>query len=126
MNFKSCVLTLVMLIASPAWAVWEEVATGASGSVAYIDPATIKKDGALRRVWGLSDIANPTSGGVLSRKLLREIDCKNEKARILTLVSYSKAMGDGVVLGSDNDVGQWDYIVPDSVLALIYKRVCFN
>lgn len=119
-------ITLLIFISAPVWAAWEEVVTGVSGDVAYIDPATIKKDGNIRRVWGLTDLANPTSEGILSRRYLREIDCKNERTRILTISGHSKAMGDGVTLGINAEVQSWNYIAPETVMSFIQKRVCSN
>jgi len=123
---KTYLVLFFMLISSPVWATWEEVVTGVSGDVAYIDPATIKKEGSIRRVWGLTDLANPTSEGVLSRRYLREIDCKNERTRILTISAHSKSMGDGVTLGINPEVQSWSYIAPETVMAFIQKRVCAN
>jgi hypothetical protein len=119
-------ITLLIFISAPVWAAWEEVVTGVSGDVAYIDPATIKKDGSIRRFWGLTDLANPTSEGILSRRYLREIDCKNERTRILTISGHSKAMGDGVTLGINAEVQSWNYIAPETVMSFIQKRVCSN
>jgi len=119
-------ITLLIFISAPVWAAWEEVVTGVSGDVAYIDPATIKKDGSIRRVWGLTDLANPTSEGILSRRYLREIDCKNERTRILTISGHSKAMGDGVTLGINAEAQSWNYIAPETVMSFIQKRVCSN
>ena len=52
-------VALLMLATIPAWAEWLKVEENDIGTVFYLDPATIRKDGDLRRVWGLQDLKTP-------------------------------------------------------------------
>ena len=71
---KPFFFSLVMLIASPAWAGWEEVTRGSSsGNVFYIDPATIRKEGNRRKVWAITDLNKAGSLGELSIKIRKEV-----------------------------------------------------
>jgi len=124
MNFKHCLLALVMLIASPAWAEWVEVTRGSNENVFYIDPATIRKEGNRRKVWGITDLKKAGFSGELSRKYRKEFDCKEERVRILNISAYSKSMGAGDVLVIDNGIGEWQEIAPETVDETLLKRVC--
>ena len=50
---KAVVLSLMLLATSPAWAEWVKVYETSNGDTFYIEPATIRKDGNLRKVWVL-------------------------------------------------------------------------
>jgi len=119
-------LGLVMLIASPAWAEWVEVTRSVNGNVIYIDPATIRKEGNRRKVWGITDLSKVGTSGEMSRKYRKEYDCKDERSRILTIAIYSQAMGDGDVKGNDNIASEWQEIAPETVDESVLKRVCRN
>jgi len=117
-------LVLVMLVALPVSADWRQVAKSVSGNVFYVDPATIRKEGNKRKVWGLTNIANPDASGIFSRKQRKEFDCAEERYRALSIIHYSKPMGDGVVLLADDRIGQWLEIAPDTVDEELLKLVC--
>jgi hypothetical protein len=117
------ILMLLLLIAgSPAWAEWVKVSETDDGS-SYIDPATIRRIGDVRRVWVLQDLKQ-SSIGVMSRRALEEFDCKEERRRILTLSSHSGAMASGDVIATDNSPGEWDYLPPNTPGATILGIVC--
>jgi len=123
---KPFFFSLLMLIASPAWAEWVEVTRGVNGNVIYIDPATIRKEGNRRKFWGITDLSKVGTSGELSRKYRKEYDCKDERSRILTITIYSQAMGDGDVKGTDNIVSEWQEIAPETLDEAVLKRVCRN
>lgn len=122
---KPFFFSLVMLIASPAWAGWEEVTRGSSsGNVFYIDPATIRKEGNRRKVWAITDLNKAGSLGELSRKIRKEFDCKDERYRFLSISAHSKSMGSGDVLRVDNTVSEWQEVAPETVDEVYLNRVC--
>jgi hypothetical protein len=53
------------LVTGAAWAEWLKVAENDSADY-YIDPATIRKDGNLRKVWDMYNTKEPGKGGALS------------------------------------------------------------
>lgn len=53
--------------------------------------------------------------------ILNEINCSEKKCRTLSLNHYSK---EGEAIFSASQEGQWDYIVPNSRLEVLYKAVC--
>ncbi len=116
-------LILLALVAAPAWAEW--VAMGETADiVAYIDPATIKKDGNLRRIWQLHELKQRDKDGTMSKRALVEYDCKEERQKVLSLSSHSEPWVGGKVLGSGSITSEWQYIAPNTTAAAILKIVC--
>jgi len=121
---KSYLIALLILTASPAWADWELLGN-AQGDEVYIDMTTLRIDNSLRRVWTLTNLKKKGSQGEMSVRVLREIDCKNERTRSLAMTGFTGAMSDGEMLPTyrgDND--PWDYIAPRTVAHAIYLRAC--
>ena len=56
------------------------------------------------------------------RLALKEIDCKLEMSRFLSVIFYDTG---GRVLSSDSyDKPNWDYMVPGSMIDILRKKVC--
>jgi hypothetical protein len=53
--------------------------------------------------------------------ILNEINCSEKQFRTLSLNHYSKK---GEVIFSASQEGQWNYIVPNSRVEVLYKAVC--
>jgi hypothetical protein len=88
---------LLAFAASPAWAEWVKVVENNNGFT-YIDPATIGKDGNLRRVWMIADLKQRDRKGYMSRRALWGIDCKQERVRVLAETTHRDPMAGGTVL----------------------------
>jgi len=55
-------------------------------------------------------------------KILNEVDCKNKRYKILSVISYDK---DGKVLFSeDSKESNWTYVAPNSNGSIFFKKVC--
>ena len=61
---------------------WMKATEGADGTVFYIDRDSIKKEGALIRVWELQDLKAKGPLEEKSRRVLVEYDSKNERRRV--------------------------------------------
>lgn len=105
------------------WADWVEFGKN-GGTTFYIDPLTIKKDGDLRRVWQLLELAKKAPDGELSRRSLFEYDCKSERHRILDTTRHSGPKAGGKVLGTGGEDLEWRYIAPGTIVARFLKTVC--
>ena len=68
--FLIVTLLLVACRASAEWVKFAEI----EQTVFYLDPATIQRNGNLRRVWQLRDWKVRNSDGQLSARILREYD----------------------------------------------------
>ena len=114
---------LLTLAALPAWAQWLK-ASETDTSTFYIDPATIRKDGDLRKVWTINDLKQRHKDGEMSRRSLHEYDCKEERYRTLSISEHSDPMAGGRTISSDNGSGKWNYIAPGTPAQTILRIVC--
>ena len=116
-------LVLLMCTAAPVWAKWVRVAEGGS-AVYYVDPASIRKEGDLRRVWALQERKRPGTGGEMSRKTQFEFDCKNQTLRVRNASSYTGGMGGGEVLNSGRGTDKPRAIETEGVEQQVFKYAC--
>ena len=126
MNKNLCAaLTLLLLaVAAPARAEW--TALGDSDSeVFYIDRATIRKNGYMRRVWALTDVMtkNPKSR-FWSEAVYFEFNCNDNGYVVLQTTSYSERMGKGEVIYTSSIRGIKKFVVPSSIAEGIFRAVC--
>ena len=121
-------LALVMLIASPAWADWVEVAVSEDGVKSYIDPTTVRKDGNFRKVWLMDNFPTARNiGGVNGARSFRsrmEYDCKQERMRVLSISAHTEPNARGETLGQEYSPTQWADIPQNSAATAIVNRVC--
>jgi hypothetical protein len=124
MNFKSCVLTLVMLIASPAWA-WEYVDTEIESRNQYfLNLETLRTDGNIKRTWQLINLAKADEYGWRSLRVRVEFDCKNETRQTLSYTAFSESFADGKVLFQNNTASAKTDIAPETVGWSLLQKVC--
>lgn len=95
-------------------------------STFYIDLATIRKEGNLRRVWEVLDLKQRRKDGELSYRVRNEYDCKQERYRILSITSHSGQMAKGEILESSSSPAPWRDIPPDTTAKDSLKLVCTN
>ena len=100
---------------------WMKATEGADGTVFYIDRDSIKKEGALIRVWELQDLKTKGPLEEKSRRVLVEYDSKNEKRRVLSFSFHGESMGAGVTLKSDQTPGKWTMVVPNTTAAVVFQ-----
>jgi hypothetical protein len=121
---RKCLIALLMLISCTAWAEWVQVADS-SVSTYFIDRASIRKEGSLRKVWELENFKKQEKG-VRSIRSRVEYDCKQERFKALTFSTHTELMAQGQVI--DNDIGNfpWREIPPKTVSARLFEYVCSN
>ena len=74
---KKLFLVVLMMLACSAWAEWVMFTKAKNEEVThYFDPATIRKDGNMRRVWRVQELKQRTADGEKSRRMRIEYDCK--------------------------------------------------
>ena len=114
---------LLMLTVAPVWAKWVQV-TETSSVVYYVDPASIRKEGDVRRIWALEERKKPGQGGEMSRKNQMEFDCKSQTSRIRFVSTYSAPMGSGQAIFSGRGTDKPHPVEPDSIEGRLLKRAC--
>ena len=117
-------LTLLLVLASaPAWAQWVKVGQ-TYAAVHYVDPATVSKDGNLRRVWALQDMVDAGASGVMSIRALQEYDCAQDRFRYLSVTTHSRPMAGGYVLAEHELRDAWNARPSGRNPTAIGKIVC--
>jgi hypothetical protein len=122
---KKLIAITLLLTTSSTWAAWTLVSSNAdTGDTFYVDFATIRKDGNLRKVWELMDMRKPSTTGTKSRRIRTEYDCKEERTRVLSLDAFSENMASGKLLNSFTEVDKWIDIPPGTVVEDLLKAIC--
>lgn len=120
------IMGVLLLVASPAWGEWVRVSTNANSVVFYVDPATIKKDGHLRRYWEVHDLSLRDKDGDLSYRFFVEADCKERRLRPLQQDFFRGPMGKGERTGGVSQPTEGHYVAPgtsdEDVLAFVCDR----
>ena len=115
------VLVAAVLVGAPAWA-W--ISVGESENTAYyLDPDSIRVEGAHRRVWRMFEYKAPQASGVRSGKALIDIDCQADTYRYLRTMYYSEPQGRGKVLGGARERRK-EHIVPGTMIAQLARTTC--
>lgn len=122
---KKTLLLTLMFAAFSAWGQWVMVIETRDGKY-YIDPSSVRKDGAMRKFWGIKDLSQPTSDGLASLRYRNEYDCKEERYRSLSISSHSEPMGNGRAFFTNDfeKPDSWKQIPPNTDIAVIMKTVC--
>ena len=122
---KKLFLVCLMMLAGSAWAEW--VFYSETDTITfYYDPATIKKDGHIRRVWQLTDLRKRHKDGEMSRRSRIEYDCKQERMKFLGLSEHSEPMAGGEVLVMEGEDKEWREVPPNTIAETFLKIVCAN
>ena len=117
-------LTLsLMLAAAPVWAEWVKVGQ-TYAAVHYVDPATVSRDGNLRRVWAMQDMVETRADGVMSIRALQEYDCAQDRFRYLSVTTHSRPMAGGYVLAEHELRDAWGTRPSGRNPTAIAKIVC--
>ena len=114
-----CALALALVLAAaPVNAEWVKIGTSRT-AVHYVDSATVRKDGNLRRVWAMQNMVEASEAGVRSIRALQEYDCALQRFRYVTVEAHTGPMAGGWVLARHEVQDGWS----DRVSA-IGKMVC--
>lgn len=123
---KILFLVISLFLATPVSAGGSWVLTGKLESRSmsfYSNPSTLKKSGAIRKIWTLIDFG-PRNNSFKSVVGLEEYDCANEKTRVLSATVYSGQMGSGDVVTSTDEPAAWNAVIPNSTGSFQYDAVC--
>ena len=128
---RMAMFVLLALMATSARAEWVKVAE-TPDTVYYVDPATIRTDGSVRKVWEIQDFAEKRPSGARSRHALFEFDCSAERWRVLSIADHAEPMAAGKILGSWEGQSDWasltprtgSNIAPDTTGRTILRYVC--
>ena len=115
-------------ISSSVSAEWDYIARAADRSSAtYVEGASIRKLGDKVKLWEMLDYEEGRELGskqVLSFKSLKEHDCKEKIYRGLSIIFYSKNMGKGAIVYSNNETRPWKSVITGSTNEASFKYAC--
>jgi hypothetical protein len=121
-------ITLLLLSSGPAYAEWVKVSeSDEAGKTVYVDPATIRRNSNLVKMWQFYDYKTvQTVGGnrFLTVKEQWEFDCVEERSRVVARKEFSGNMGSGTMVFTNSQVGKWLPIVPGSIGHTVWEAAC--
>jgi len=122
-------LALLQLLSSGvAYAEWVNVgANDEAGKTVYVDPATIRRDSNLVKMWQFYDYKTvQTVGGnrFLTAKEQWEFDCAEGRGRVVARKEFSGHMGSGTMVSTNSEVGKWVPIIPGSMGQTVWEIAC--
>jgi hypothetical protein len=124
---KKVLLCSALLLALPAHAEWVEVSSTKLNTT-YIDPATIKKTGPVRRAWQRDEWPEKPGRPFRSGRELKDFHCDEEKSRVIQRTVFSEPSFTGELLfsstGSSGLDTNWVFAEPGTSEAAILRFVC--
>ena len=121
-------ITLLVLSRGQGCAEWVPVASNDErGVTTYVDPDTISHKGYLVKLWTLFNwktLQTEASDSYLSSKEQIQLDCAEERIRLLAFTLFSGNMGSGNVVKADSYETKWELIQPRSINRVIWIFVC--
>ena len=120
---RAVLTVFLLLFATHVSAAWQ-IINRSDGVTYYIDIATVRKDGNVRRSWQLGDFKVRDSDGALSYRGLVEYDCKEELVRLRSYALFAGHMANGKLLYISEKVEGWMAVAPETVGETQFKYVC--
>ena len=125
--YTLCTL-LSLVIFSPSshanWTPFNEIDT----ETVYVDLGSIKAEGAVVRVWRLTDFTErqePFTNPHESMQSLVHVDCQNNLIRTTYSFTYENQMGTGQAQAAfDTPNAKWEPGIPNSVADSLAKMLC--
>ena len=123
MKLQSVIAPPLMLLSSLAWSAWDAVYETKT-AVHYIDPATVQKNGQLRRVSTLQDLRQRGKRGELSMRAIMEYDCNQNRVRVVSATAHRGQMATGEIFARVSKPAEWISIAPESAFSTTLRYVC--
>jgi hypothetical protein len=117
---------LTGVVGSTAAAEWTVIDSQPSRSI-FADLGSIRRTGDTARIWTLINYSKPQPGkGKNYRSVtnLTEVDCNEERVRLLQGSIFTGKMGGGEIVVSDNSPRDWEYVQPGSLNELQRSIAC--
>ena len=106
---------------------WDETGRSNDG-IAYVDVATIQRNGAVARITTLMDFYKPSS--TTSNKTYRSVksvmdyDCQKMQMSTSQITAYSNQMSSGDIVFNYNYAAKWNSFSNDGSDIIHYKIAC--
>jgi hypothetical protein len=90
----------------------------------YVAKGTIKRNGNFRKFWGRLDFSKRQPSGALSVRYWGEVDCDQERFRLLEYTSFFNSALSGDVLTHGKSSSEWSQIAPGTMRSEEFRYVC--
>ena len=121
-------IILLFLNSGAAYAEWVKVSdSDEAGKTVYVDPATIRRNSNLVKMWQFYDYKTvQTVGGnrFLTVEEQWEFDCVEERSRVVARKEFSGNMGSGTMVFTNSQVGKWIPVMPGSTGQPVWEVAC--
>lgn len=108
MKLTSLLISAALLSSSVAHADLVKVFENIRGTTVYSDASTLSANGDVRRIQEIQSYREPGPRGMLSMKILKEYNCREETSQIVSYTMYTERMAQGSVIGQVNTPGTVD------------------
>ena len=116
--------TLLMSLSSGAHAEWVKVFENIRGTTVYSDASTLSTNGHIRRIVEIQSYREPGPRGMLSMRLLKEYNCRDETTQIISYTMYDDTMARGNLIGTVNTPGSVDKLTKNPGGAGGWRYAC--
>lgn len=124
MKFKTLLITTALLSGGVAQAELVKVFENIRGTTVYADSSTLSVNGVLRRIQEIQSYRDPGPRGLLSMKLVKEYNCRDETSQIISYTMYTERMGQGSVIGEVKTPGTIDKLTKNPGGAGGWRYAC--
>ena len=129
MDMRIVLTFLLLMAAAPVRAEWVKAdktergffSAFSEGTVYYIDPSTITRDGNFRTVWEIHDLSDKGSYGERSVLALVEYDCADKRVRTLKATGRSLRMAQGEIISLRGVLDEWVVLRPGKDHDILFK-----
>lgn len=121
---KTIVAVALLALMPLAHAEWLKVFENIRGTTSYIDTDSVQASGRYRKVAELQSYKKASPEGMLSMKIKKEYDCKDELSRMISYTAYTGSMGSGEVMGTVNPPTEWQSVSQNPGAKGAFRHVC--
>ncbi len=127
MLVKKLIIGLFSISSCFAFAGWDETGRSIDG-IAYVDVATIQRNGAVARIATLMDFykSSSTNGNKTYRsvKSVMDYDCQKMQMSTSQITAYSNQMSSGEIIFNYSYAAKWNSFSSDGSDIIHYKIAC--
>tara|TARA_B100000035_G_C20567464_1_gene365292 strand:- start:79 stop:468 length:390 start_codon:yes stop_codon:yes gene_type:complete len=127
MRVNKIYLILILILFTPLTSNadfnWKKIGKNTDGSVFFVEKSSIKKVRNVRYFYLLTDYSKPHLN-VLSAKNYIEGNCNKSKYRFLKDIYYAEPMGNGDIIETISETGDWTSYDDGQIMGVIMKYVC--
>ena len=124
---KILLILILFVVSNSAMAEWVYI-NKSIDTFYYINPETIQKSGNTVKMWILGDFieARKLKNGVINSSIRdqTEYSCKERQSRSNYQVLYTENMGEGEIIHTFDQPGEWTSVIPESAGETHFEFAC--